>query len=67
MQYTVLASRVLNAHWRSQYGANGATAPPPNAKDHFCKSCKSDEIFCGAGRGGKLAVSLSLLITDASL
>ena len=53
MQYTVLATSVVNVHWRSQYGANGATAPPPrNAKDHFCKSCKSDEIFLwGRTRG----------------
>jgi len=61
MQYIVLTTSVVNVRWRSQYGANGATAPPPpprNAKDHFCKSRKSDEIFCGSGRGGKLAVSL---------
>jgi len=29
MQYTVLATSVVNVHWRSQYGANGATAHPP--------------------------------------
>ena len=38
--------------WWSQYGANGATAYPlRTAKDHFRKSCKSDEIF-GEEKGG---------------
>jgi len=41
-------------------------------KDHFCKSCKSDDIFFfgggGKGRdGGRLAVSFCVLSTDTGL
>ena len=45
-----------------------------NAKDHFCKLCKSDEIFGGVAKvgcecegEGRLTVSLSLLSTDTGL
>jgi len=31
---------------------------PPDSKDHFCISCRSDEIFC-RGRGGGTCVLLT--------
>jgi len=47
---------------------------PRNAKDHFCKLCKPDEIFGGVAEvgcecegEGRLTVSLSLLSTDTGL
>ena len=52
MQYTVLATSVVNVHWRSQYGANGATAHPPGMpRTTFANRANPMRFFVGQDEG----------------